>query len=238
MACLRAIRLCETRVVAGATVDSAVSYGPRAGAHGQAGRSSPRPAMQPDPAPKPSSDLGSVLQVSAVWWLASTRTAQHRSRCRSQRSALPGSLLIVQNPETNAEAYAWNWFALHAGQRLQLVNFWLIAVAFLASAFVQARSDHLFAIAFGVSTTGAVSSLAFMLLDIRTRQLVRVAENALRHFETIRVANGLDDVTELVKASHQARRSRFDSYRVIIQGLQLSVAGMFVLAAIYSLISR
>ncbi len=141
----------------------------------------------------------------------------------------------MQDVETKAQTYAWNWFALHAGQRLQLVNFWLVAVAFLASAYVQSRSSHMTAIAFGVSVTGVVSSVAFMRLDVRTRQMVQVAENALRHFEASAVAAGMDEVTELVKASHEARRSRFDSYRVIIQGLQLSVAGIFVLAAVFSL---
>lgn len=140
----------------------------------------------------------------------------------------------MQDAETKAQTYAWNWFALHAGQRLQLVNFWLVAVAFLAAAYVQARSNHLVAIAFGVSVTGVVSSLAFVRLDVRTRQLVQVAENALRYFEASGVAAGIDEVTELVKASHQVRRSRFDSYRVIIQGLQLSVACIFILAAVFS----
>jgi hypothetical protein len=141
----------------------------------------------------------------------------------------------VQDSEEKAQTYAWNWFALHAGQRLQLVNFWLVAVAFLASAYVQARSDHMTAIAFGVSVTGVVSSLAFMRLDVRTRQLVQVAENALRSFEASGVAAGLDEVTELVRVSHEVSRSRFDSYRVIIQGLQLSVASIFALAAVFSL---
>ena len=141
----------------------------------------------------------------------------------------------MQDAETKAQTYAWNWFALHAGQRLQLVNFWLVAVAFLASAYVQARSSHMTAIAFGVSVTGAVSSVAFMRLDVRTRQLVQVAENALSYFEAAGVAAGMDEVTELVKASHEIRRSRFDSYRVIIQGLQLTVACIFVLAAVFSL---
>jgi hypothetical protein len=108
-------------------------------------------------------------------------------------------------------------------------------VAFLASAYVQARSDHMTAIAFGVSVTGVVSSLAFMRLDVRTRQLVQVAENALRSFEASGVAAGLGEVTELVRASHEVRWSRFDSYRVIIQGLQLSVAFIFALAAVFSL---
>ena len=132
------------------------------------------------------------------------------------------------------QSYAWNWFELHAGQRLQLVNFWLVAVAFLAAAFVQAKASHLTAIAFGVSVTGAVSSLAFMRLDVRTRQLVQVAENALSVFEKNNTAAGSDKAFELTKASERARGRPFDSYRVIIQGLQISVAVMFLLAAIYS----
>jgi hypothetical protein len=133
------------------------------------------------------------------------------------------------------QGYAWNWFALHSGQRLQLVNFWLVAVAFLAAAFVQARSSHLVAIAFGVSLTGAVSSLAFMRLDVRTRQLVQVAEEALISFEKAQTASGVNEVFELVAAARLARTRRFDSYRMIIQGLQLTVAALFLAAAIYSL---
>jgi hypothetical protein len=134
-----------------------------------------------------------------------------------------------------AQTYAWNWFSLHAGQRLQLVNFWLVAIAFLAAAFVQARASHLVAIAFGVSVTGVVSSLAFMRLDARTRQLVQVAENALRVIEETQTEAGLDEIHELVKASDQVRRSWLDSYRVIIQGLQLCVSFMFFLVAVYAL---
>jgi hypothetical protein len=138
------------------------------------------------------------------------------------------------DPSALPHGYAWNWFALHSGQRLQLVNFWLVAVAFLAAAFVQARGSHQVAIAFGVSLTGAVASLAFMRLDVRTRQLVQVAEEALVSFEKAQTAAGVDKVIELVAASRQVRTRRFDSYRVIIQGLQLTVATIFLIAAIYS----
>src|SRR5262245_9986241 len=143
----------------------------------------------------------------------------------------------MQTDQSYVQAYAWNWFSLHASQRLQLVNFWLIAVAFLASAFVEARSNHMVAIAAGVSATGAVSSLAFLRLDVRTRQMIQAAENALRYFESQYSAEGLDQVTQLVRTSHEARRSKLDSYRLIIQGLQGFVAGLFLLAAIYSLVS-
>ena len=152
-------------------------------------------------------------------------------------TALTRYLRIVNDSETNAKTYAWNWFALHAGQRLQLVNFWLVAIAFLASAFVQARLNHLAAIAFGISVAGVISSLAFMRLDARTRQLVQVAEDALRYFEEKGEKDGSSHAIELVKASHESRRWRLDSYRVIIQGLQLSVACLFLIAAVYSLVS-
>jgi hypothetical protein len=140
----------------------------------------------------------------------------------------------VRDQERDAQQYAWNWFALHAGQRLQLVNFWLVAVAFLAAAYVQARSSHLFVIALGVSLTGAVASIAFARLDVRTRQLVRVAEDALERIEAGWVADGADEGIRLVGNAQRARRSSLDSYRVIIQGLQLLVAVMFILAAIYA----
>lgn len=141
--------------------------------------------------------------------------------------------------ERDQRMYAWNWFALHAGQRLQLVNFWLVAVAFLATAFVQARTSHLLPVALGVSITGAVASLAFNRLDNRTRQLVHLGENALLSIEARQAADPQDqaDATALVTRSRLAERSRLDSYRVIIQGLQLLVAALFMLGAIYCLLS-
>lgn len=143
----------------------------------------------------------------------------------------------VLNEDENSRTYAWNWFALHSGQRLQLVNFWLVSVAFLAAAFVQARSNHLVAVALGVSVTGVIASLAFMRLDRRTRQLVQVAEKALLAIEDKQATGGKDDVTALVKRAQQVRRSQFDSYRVVIEGLQLMVAMLFMLASIYCIIT-
>ncbi len=133
--------------------------------------------------------------------------------------------------------YVWNWFAMHAGQRLQLVNFWLVAVAFLATAFVQSQISHVRIIAAGVALIGAVASLAFQRLDVRTRQLSQVAEDALRHFEDEWVAQGASELIMLAKRSHQARTNWTDSYRVIIQGLQLVVAAVFIAAFIYALVN-
>lgn len=133
-------------------------------------------------------------------------------------------------------AYVWNWFALHSGQRLQLVNFWLVSVAFLGAAFVQARSGHLDAVALGVSVAGAISSFAFMQLDVRTRRLILVAEEAVQRFGQGCPPGGAPaKIVELMQAANKDRRW-FSSYRVIIEGLQLSVAVLFGLAAIYSVV--
>jgi uncharacterized membrane protein len=134
-------------------------------------------------------------------------------------------------------SYAWNWFALHAGQRLQLVNFWLVSVAFLATAFVQSQINHLRPIATGVALIGVVSSVAFQRLDARTRQLSQVAEDALREFEAEWISHGSTNLVALSTRSHEARKSWLDSYRIIIQGLQLSVAAVFLCAFIYALVS-
>lgn len=126
---------------------------------------------------------------------------------------------------------------MHSGQRLQLVNFWLVAIAFLATAFVQAEISHARVIAAGVALIGAFASVAFQRLDVRTRQLSLIAEDALREFEAEWVAHGASQQVMLVKRAGEARSSWTDSYRVIIQGVQLSVAVVFAAAFIYALAS-
>ena len=49
--------------------------------------------------------------------------------------------------EQAALEHAWQWFALHARQRMQCVNFFLVAVAFLAAAFVTGLKDDYYAVA-------------------------------------------------------------------------------------------
>jgi hypothetical protein len=119
---------------------------------------------------------------------------------------------------------------------MQLVNFWLVAVAFLGTAFVQARVGNLRSVAVGVCVAGAAASVAFATLDARTRRLVHVAEAALLKMEDDRFAAGADSSTRLVSASHAARSLRLSSYRFVIEGLQITVAVLFVVAGIYTVI--
>jgi hypothetical protein len=119
---------------------------------------------------------------------------------------------------------------------MQLVNFWLVAVAFLGAAFVQATTAKLTFVAVGVCVAGAVASVAFTLLDARTRRLVQVAEAALRDLEDERASAGAHPSSRLVLAAETARGGRGASYRIVIQTLQLTIATLFIAAAIYTLL--
>jgi hypothetical protein len=120
---------------------------------------------------------------------------------------------------------------------MQLVSFWLVAVSFLGTAFVQARAANMAVIATGVCATGMVSCTAFAALDARTRRLIRVAEEALRQLEQRRLKSGVPAEILLVIVAHTARTSRIASYRLIIEGLQLLVAALFAAGGAYSVIS-
>lgn len=78
-----------------------------------------------------------------------------------------------------AHEYAWNWFSLHANQRLALFNLSLIALGALtagcASAFSQ---DWNFAAALS-ATVSVLIAVAFLRLDQRNSDLTKMAEQQL-----------------------------------------------------------
>ena len=75
--------------------------------------------------------------------------------------------------------HSWAWFTLHATQRLQSVNFYLIAVAFLSAGFVAAAKEKMHAIAAVVAALGVCLSFFFYRMERRIRSLVHASEEAL-----------------------------------------------------------
>ena len=80
---------------------------------------------------------------------------------------------------------AWNYFALHAQQRLTTVNFYLVVATTLTAGAVASFGEN-----FGFPglrlPTGlllALLSFAFWRLDFRNRDLIKAAEAALRSLE-------------------------------------------------------
>ena len=85
----------------------------------------------------------------------------------------------------DARDYAWSWFELHAGQRMQLINYLLISLAFVTAGYGAAINAGVPAVASVVALFGMVLCIAFLLFDVRTRALVKVAEKPLREIESI-----------------------------------------------------
>jgi hypothetical protein len=73
--------------------------------------------------------------------------------------------------------HSWNWFSLHAEHRMQAVNYFLIASAFLSAAYVSALRYP--PVAFGVASLGVVFCVCFYCLEIRIQELVKASEKAL-----------------------------------------------------------
>ena len=139
--------------------------------------------------------------------------------------------------DSAGQRYAWNWFALHSSQRMQPVGFWLVATAFLTSAFVEAVTSEKFFAASGVALVGAASSAAFLLLDRRTRALVRIAEGALAGLEDrLAAAENLPEL-RMVMESTRTQSRPIDSYRTMIWGLQGLATAAFVVAGFIALMA-
>lgn len=78
--------------------------------------------------------------------------------------------------------HSWDWFALHANQRMTTWNFYLISTAFLVAAYGALIDKN--AIAAGViGLVGAFLALCFYWLDTRTKELIEAGEAALEACE-------------------------------------------------------
>lgn len=75
--------------------------------------------------------------------------------------------------------HSWQWFALHAGQRMQLLNYFLLSAGFITAGYGATLNSSRPHVAGTVAAGGCILSLSFWRLDVRTRELIRVAEKPL-----------------------------------------------------------
>jgi hypothetical protein len=129
--------------------------------------------------------------------------------------------------------YAWNYFSLHAGQRMQSVNFFLIAAAFLVGAYVSATVVAHPGLAAGISIVGAFSSFVFYRIERRVRGLLHAAENALRPVEERLAAETGNKALRILKSVDQASPDAW-KYSKVFRMLYLVVGLGFLAATLYS----
>src|SRR5437899_681740 len=129
--------------------------------------------------------------------------------------------------------HARAWFALHADQRLRALNFFLLAAAFLTTAYVTTfeRTPGLAAAAGGA---GFAIAFAFGRMEQRTRQLIKRGEEALAPLE--RQLAKMTSIDQLRLVENSERAAPFTSYRFVIGFLrivaELGFAVGFAIAAV------
>ena len=99
-------------------------------------------------------------------------------------TADPEGTKLTSDREGTFRDYAWNYFAVHAQQRLQLFEFYItISTATLAGFFalLQVASARRLVCLVGFALT--FFSFIFWKLELRTRTLVKNAEEALRYLD-------------------------------------------------------
>lgn len=132
-----------------------------------------------------------------------------------------------KDPTVTSDAVVWNWFALHSSQRMQLVSFWLAGAALLTSGLVAAAAAGSRGLAVGLSLFGSFASVVFARLDARTRSLILLVEQCVAQSPDTKSALG-----QLITAAGR-NRGWTDSYRLLIQGLQLATAAGFLIFAVW-----
>lgn len=129
--------------------------------------------------------------------------------------------------------HSWAWFELHASQRMNLINYFLVATAFLAAAYVGALQVDLSAIAAIICLLGVVSSVSFHRVEVRTRDLVKLGEAALDQLEAKMV--NVTGIEELMFTSRANCRSKgFTSYGWGIRALHFSTTAFFLSGLLYA----
>jgi hypothetical protein len=127
--------------------------------------------------------------------------------------------------------HAWQWFNLHATQRMQAVNFFLVATAFLSTAYVAALRFP--AVAAGVSALGILFSLVFYRFEIRIQELVKAGEKALYPAQQkLADLTGIQEF-KICETVETAKRP-LTKYSVVIRALYGSTAVAFLLAFTYA----
>jgi hypothetical protein len=128
--------------------------------------------------------------------------------------------------------HAWNWFALHAGQRMQSFNFFLVATAFLIAAYATVLKEHR-EVAVAIGILGAWISLWFNRLEHRTKQLVKAGETALAPSQR-RLADLAAIPSLSILAAVERKESGSSSYSTVIDTIQWTVFAGFIAGALYA----
>ena len=107
-----------------------------------------------------------------------------------------------RSPE--ALKHAWDWFDLHAKQRMQTINFYIVLVGAIIAGSGAAIKDEQYAFSALLGVVLVLVSALFFAMDRRARILVRVGEAALRQEEDALASATGNKSLSMVEASDRS----------------------------------
>ena len=129
--------------------------------------------------------------------------------------------------------HAWAWFSMHSNQRMQLINFFIASTAFVTAGYATCVAAHQYIVAVGVAIAGLAVCIAFEMLDVRTRELVHVAEPALAALEARLIRQTQLPELNLVENVSEPERKTI-SYRTVLRGITRAAGFLFIAGAVYA----
>jgi hypothetical protein len=144
--------------------------------------------------------VGDKIGIKAAGGIQNFETARALLEAGANRLGCSASLAIVTESVQNEQhdlqlsepskseiafKYAWDWFSYHAAQRLNAFHFFLIITGFVVLGYSTSmelgQKGQL--LGFFLGLFGALTSIAFMTLDLRNTELVKCGRVALDKLE-------------------------------------------------------
>lgn len=126
--------------------------------------------------------------------------------------------------EELALSHAWGWFTVHAAQRMQSINLFLISFTVIVAGYGASFQAKNYLVSLIVAIAGIVITLAFWFLEERNRTLVKVAEVPLAFLQQ-RLAQqvGLPSLEIIAQADlgHEGWR-KYAKYSWVIRALMVA----------------
>ena len=123
--------------------------------------------------------------------------------------------------------HAWNWFALHADQRMKSVHFFILTLAFLTAAYVTALRFAQPLSGAAICLAGIILTICFSRFDIRIRELLTASEEVLEPIQdSLALQTGIASLrmTKTVKVGKRP----FTRYSKVIRALHFTAIILFL----------
>ena len=81
--------------------------------------------------------------------------------------------------------HAWQWFSLHADQRIKTLHLYVLFLALFTAGYGTFSQIHNRPLSIAVALIGVIVTASFWILEERNRRLVKIGEAALSEIEDL-----------------------------------------------------